>query len=167
MRGNTAMTEPHVDGNGNKHWRNADGLQHRENNLPAYIGNDGIKAWRVDEFIPKALDFYRWSEKPIGGLYFRPIEIVRFLTHPESMKAWHKRLDDPEYQHYISNKQYPILEQDACFVGLPVRRSTPDDTGKFYLNVGSTRLDLQDLGLGSKPAPLLADFLRFFLRLRP
>jgi glycine oxidase len=65
-------------------------------------GRRYVKAWRVDEFIPTALSFYRWSESLLGAVYF--------LTHPESLKAWHKRLDDPEYEAYISNKQYPELE---------------------------------------------------------
>ncbi len=73
-------------------------------------GRRYVKAWRVDEFIPKALEFYRWTETHLKQVYFTPIEIVRFLSHAESMKAWHKRLDDEEYQSYISDRQYPILE---------------------------------------------------------
>ncbi len=73
-------------------------------------GRRYVKAWRVDEFVPKALDFYRWSESLLGSTYFFPIEIVRFLTHPESKKAWYRRLDDPEYHQYISIKHYPELD---------------------------------------------------------
>lgn len=74
-------------------------------------GRRYVKAWRIDEYIPKALDFYRWTEELFGMQYFESIEIVRFLSHPESLKAWHKRLDDPEYDAYISDKQYPELQQ--------------------------------------------------------
>lgn len=73
-------------------------------------GRRYVKAWRVDEFVPKALDFYRWSESLLGQTYFYPIEIVRFLTHPESKKAWYKRLDDSEYSEYISVRHYPELD---------------------------------------------------------
>ena len=73
-------------------------------------GRRYVKAWRVDEFVPKALDFYRWSESLLGETFFYPIEIVRFLMHPESKKAWYKRLDDPEYSQYISVRHYPELE---------------------------------------------------------
>ncbi len=74
-------------------------------------GRRYVKAWRVDEFIPKALSFYRWTESFLNEVFFTPIEIVRFLTHPESLKAWHKRLGDQEYETYISDRQYPSLDK--------------------------------------------------------
>lgn len=73
-------------------------------------GRRYVKAWRIDEFVAKALDFYRWTESIVGGEYFFPVEIVRYLSHPESKIAWEKRLEDPEYTAYISDKKYSRLD---------------------------------------------------------
>ncbi len=74
-------------------------------------GRRYVKAWRIDEFVPKALDFYSWTEDLLGGKYFFPVEIVRYLSNPEFRNAWNKRLEDPEYQAYISDKTTPQLDQ--------------------------------------------------------
>ncbi len=74
-------------------------------------GRRYVKAWRIDEFVPVALDFYRWSESILDQQYFFPIEIVRHLSHPEGQVAWMKRLEDPEYTKYIAQSR--DLERDA------------------------------------------------------
>ncbi len=73
-------------------------------------GRRYVKAWKIDEFIPKALDFYRWTEQLVGGEYFFPLEIVRYLPHAEGIAAWERRLDDPDYTAYISSIKYPHLD---------------------------------------------------------
>lgn len=74
-------------------------------------GRRYVKAWRIDEYISKALDFYRWSEELLGMDYFFPVEIIRFLSSEEARSAWDKRLDDPEYDAYVSNKKYQLLDE--------------------------------------------------------
>lgn len=74
-------------------------------------GRRYVKAWRIDEYVSKALDFYRWSEELMGSDYFFPVEIIRFLSSDEARKAWDKRLEDPEYDAYISNKKYQLLDE--------------------------------------------------------
>jgi hypothetical protein len=73
-------------------------------------GRRYVKAWMIEEFISSALDFYRWTEELIGGEYFFPVEIVRFLSNQEAHNAWNKRLDDPEYAAYISRNTYKALD---------------------------------------------------------
>lgn len=73
-------------------------------------GRRYVKAWMIDELVTKALDFYRWSESILGAEFFFPIEIVRYLSHPEAKIAWEKRLKDQDYSNYISNKSYPVLD---------------------------------------------------------
>jgi glycine/D-amino acid oxidase-like deaminating enzyme len=74
-------------------------------------GRRYVKAWRIDEYVSKALDFYRWSEELLGNGYFFPVEIIRFLSSQEARRAWDKRLEDPEYDAYVSNKQYQFLDE--------------------------------------------------------
>lgn len=106
-------------------------------------GRRYVKAWRIDEFIEKSLDFYTWSESLLEEQYFFPIEIVRFLSHPESQKAWHKRLDDPEYAAYISDKKSAELESLGRPYGIL--------TGGYRLDtpgwIGAVRNFLKEKGL--------------------
>ena len=67
-------------------------------------GRRYVKAWRIDEFLSHAKDFYHWSEPILGGHYFFPVDIVRYLAHPEARIAYTKRLGDPEYETYISEQ---------------------------------------------------------------
>jgi glycine oxidase len=73
-------------------------------------GRKYVKSWMIDEFIASALDFYQWTEEILGNRYFFPVDIVRFLSHPEALAAWDKRKKDPEYQNYISEKRLEELD---------------------------------------------------------
>lgn len=73
-------------------------------------GRRYVKAWRIDEFLAHAREFYHWTEDILGAQYFFPVEIVRYLAHPEAKIAYTRRLDDPEYAAYISSKTTPLLD---------------------------------------------------------
>ena len=73
-------------------------------------GRRYVKAWRIDEYVDKALEFYRWSETLFSKQYFFPVEIIRFLSSEEARRAWDKRLEDAEYDAYVSNKKYDFLD---------------------------------------------------------
>ena len=73
-------------------------------------GRRYVKAWRIDEYIASALDFYRWTEDLFQKNFFYPVEIVRFLSNEEARKAWEKRGEDETYAAYISDKKYDVLE---------------------------------------------------------
>jgi glycine/D-amino acid oxidase-like deaminating enzyme len=74
-------------------------------------GRKYVKSWMIDELLAAAIDFYEWSEGLFGKKYFFPVEIVRFLSHPEALIAWEKRSQDPEYAAYISQKKTEALDQ--------------------------------------------------------
>lgn len=74
-------------------------------------GRKYVKSWMIDEFIDSALDFYRWTEEELWEPYFFPVDIVRFLSHPEALIAWEMRKSDPEYARYISDKRYEELDR--------------------------------------------------------
>src|SRR5687768_1573757 len=69
-------------------------------------GRKYVKSWMIDEFIASSLDFYGWTEELLGKKYFHPVDIVRFLSHPEALLAWESRKGDPDYVNYISDKRY-------------------------------------------------------------
>lgn len=74
-------------------------------------GRRYVKAWMIDELVDKALDFYRWTEDIVGKQYFFPIEIVRSLANPEYTMNWEKRLQDPEYAAYISDRRFSFPDR--------------------------------------------------------
>jgi glycine oxidase len=106
-------------------------------------GRRYVKAWMVDELVTKALDFYRWTEGVLDDSFFFPVEIVRYLSHPEAKLAWEKRLKDPEYADYISNKKYAILDE--------LNRPYGILTGGYRLDtpgwIGAVRSFLQTKGM--------------------
>ena len=106
-------------------------------------GRRYVKAWRIDEYVSTALDFYRWSEELLGNDYFFPVEIIRFLSSEEARRAWEKRLEDPEYDAYVSNKKYQLLDEMDRPYGIL--------TGGYRLDtpgwVTATRRFLLDKGL--------------------
>lgn len=74
-------------------------------------GRKYVKSWMIDEFIASAIDFYSWTESLLQDRYFTPVEIVRFLSHPEALNAWESRLKDPDYHVYISDKRTEHLDK--------------------------------------------------------
>lgn len=73
-------------------------------------GRRYVLAWMADELLYHAISFYQWTEELLQDRWFFPVEIVRFLKNEEAHKAWHKRLSDPEYTRFISNKTYPEVD---------------------------------------------------------
>lgn len=65
----------------------------------------------IDEFLISAHAFYSWTEELMSAKYFHPVEIARFLSHPEAITAWEKRSKDPEYANYLSNKRYEAFDR--------------------------------------------------------
>jgi glycine/D-amino acid oxidase-like deaminating enzyme len=68
-------------------------------------GRRYVKTWRIDELLPCAVDFYRWSEALLQATFFHEVEIIRFLSNEEANNAWRSRMDDPAYQPFLSLKR--------------------------------------------------------------
>lgn len=100
-------------------------------------GRKYVKSWMIDEFIDSALDFYCWSEELLGKKYFHPVDIVRFLSHPEALLAWEKRKGDPAYHDYISNKKYEELDRLGRPYGIL--------TGGYRLDAKNWLMDVRQL----------------------
>ena len=52
------------------------------------------KSWRVDEFIPKAKDFYREVEAATGSQFFDSIKIRRFFSSEQEKQSWHQKQEE-------------------------------------------------------------------------
>jgi hypothetical protein len=74
-------------------------------------GRRYVKAWNIETYIETAKEFYGWTEEVLGKLFFKEIEIVRFLSNAEAAKAWQHRAEDPGYSHYISSKTNSAIDE--------------------------------------------------------
>jgi hypothetical protein len=57
------------------------------------------------------IDFYTWTENLLGGTYFFPVDIVRFLSNDEARDAWKKRSMILSTWHIFQIKDLPELDQ--------------------------------------------------------
>jgi len=81
-------------------------------------GRRYVKAWMIDLLIDKAIEFYGWTESLLDKKYFFPVDIIRFLSNPEAIAAWERRLDDEDYRAYISGKRFPEMDQSGRKYGI-------------------------------------------------
>ncbi|HZV71592.1 MAG TPA: FAD-dependent oxidoreductase [Saprospiraceae bacterium] len=92
-------------------------------------GRRYVKAWMIDELLEKATEFYKWTEQLLGNQYFFPVDIIRFLSNHDASEAWNKRMEDPGYGVYISNKRFEYLDDLQKPYGIVIggyRLDTPD-----------------------------------------
>lgn len=66
-----------------------------------------LKSWRVDDLLPVAMDFYAQAEQLLGMTLQQPLEILRIFPDAAARLRWDERMQQPEFQPYLSNKQLP------------------------------------------------------------
>jgi glycine oxidase len=59
------------------------------------------KSWRVDEFLPAAVQFYASIAAELGNNYYEPIAIRRGFSHLQEAETWEKKQLDPTYSPYL------------------------------------------------------------------
>lgn len=59
------------------------------------------KSWRVDEFLPKARQFYENLETTSQSSIIVDKPIRRLFAHPQEKEEWLKRQEDPEFSDYL------------------------------------------------------------------
>lgn len=74
-------------------------------------GRRYVKAWNIDTYIEVSKEFYSWTAEVLGKNFFKEIEIIRFLSNTEALKAWQHRSEDPEYKKYISAKKNSAIDE--------------------------------------------------------
>lgn len=65
-------------------------------------GRRYVKSWMIDDLIPKAISSYRELENLLKIKVVYEQSIIRVLYEDQHVKAWNKRLSNPEYQQYIN-----------------------------------------------------------------
>ena len=66
-----------------------------------------LKSWRVDELLPVAMDFYARAEQLLGKPLLQPLEILRVFPDAAARLRWDERMQQPEFQSYLSDKKLP------------------------------------------------------------
>lgn len=69
------------------------------------------KSWRVDDFLPYALDFYKKLENATGITVFNPIRIRRLFSHQQERDFWLRYQNDPGYMDYLE----PLNSDDDAY----------------------------------------------------
>lgn len=72
------------------------------------------KSWRVDEFLPVAVDFYTNLSRCWGNNYYEPIPIRRAFSHQQEKETWLERQNWGDYVPYMKT----IDEKDDNFTGV-------------------------------------------------
>lgn len=69
-----------------------------------------VKTWRLDEFYPAALEFYRWIESETGSeLYFeKPIQ--RLFKNADEQEQFNQRIKEPGFADYVLEAGVPNKE---------------------------------------------------------
>jgi glycine/D-amino acid oxidase-like deaminating enzyme len=60
-------------------------------------------SWRVDEFLPAALDLYHSVEKNLGQKFYHERPLVRLFAEPREADWWRGRLGDPALQQWVES----------------------------------------------------------------
>lgn len=72
------------------------------------------KSWRVDEFLPVAVDFYTNLGKSWGNNYYEPIPIRRAFSHQQEKETWLERQNWEDYDPFMKT----IDGEDENFAGV-------------------------------------------------
>jgi glycine/D-amino acid oxidase-like deaminating enzyme len=67
-----------------------------------------LKSWRVDEFLPYALEFYIKIGKYTNADFFHHLPMRRGFAHQQETELWETKQNSEEYRHYLSE----ISEED-------------------------------------------------------
>ena len=60
------------------------------------------KSWRVDEFLPSLVSFYRIVEEDSGVSFFRPIQIRRVFSSEQERQLWESKQPQAAFQDYMN-----------------------------------------------------------------
>jgi len=63
------------------------------------------KSWRVDEFLPFAIDFYKEAEAATESQFFNSIKIRRFFASEQEKKYWLRKQEEEPYKKYLSPEE--------------------------------------------------------------
>ncbi|HBW86869.1 MAG TPA: hypothetical protein DEF82_09065 [Crocinitomicaceae bacterium] len=59
------------------------------------------KSWRLDEFMPTAIEFYKELELQLNVKFYHPISIYRCFSSLQEKTWWNEKSAEPEYSNYL------------------------------------------------------------------
>lgn len=95
------------------------------------------KSWRVDEFIPYAIDFYQSIERLTDSSFFHPVTIRRFFSSEQERGFWLQRQGTDAYAAYM----HEVSDEDETAVPYANQFGSGRVKNSFYLNT-NTLLDV-------------------------
>lgn len=69
------------------------------------------KSWRLDEFMPYLIEFYRDLEKEVGSAFFHPVKIRRMFSNDHERDLWLKKEEYEEFKPYM----HPVTKEDLSY----------------------------------------------------
>jgi glycine oxidase len=83
-------------------------------------------SWRLQEFLPVAIAFYRTVERELNTPLLHSMPLVRLLPDAKALQKWQSAVNDPEIQSFLSDPQpTPLVD--------PARIRMPEDGGGFEI----------------------------------
>ena len=71
--------------------------------LNPITGKQFSASWRLAEFLPEAVDFYRQCETRLGGRFWHPMPIQRLAAEPAEVEKILRKLEHPDIAPWIAN----------------------------------------------------------------
>lgn len=106
------------------------------------------KSWRVDEFLPEAVRFYRELERSTQCKFFKEIKIRRFFASEQEKKYWDEKQKTTEYQNYLSpseNLKRPYSNSDKKWGSGIVKNAYRVDAAYFMKEIQTLLLSRKSL----------------------
>lgn len=88
------------------------------------------KSWRVDEYIPYAIEFYQQIEQLNNSSFFFPITIRRFFSSEQERGFWLDRQSKEAYSAYMT----PVTAEDETVFPYANQFGSGRVKNSFYLN---------------------------------
>ncbi|MCF6311756.1 MAG: FAD-binding oxidoreductase [Verrucomicrobiales bacterium] len=77
-----------------------------------------VKTWRLDDFYPCALEFYRWIETQCRSQFYFEKPIQRLFKNQSEQQLFQQRMQDPGFSQYVLSQELIETQNlDAAFGG--------------------------------------------------
>lgn len=68
-------------------------------------------SWRVDELLPRAMEFYQRIEKILGAKLFHGLPLVRLFNEPREVQWWRGRANEAGLHQWVDNEAALVDER--------------------------------------------------------
>ncbi len=111
------------------------------------------KSWRVDEFLPYLVDFYRQLEQETNRSFLHPITIRRLFSHAQERDLWLEKQDHPDFENYM----LPLTDTDNGY-STCINQFGSGRVKNSYSVDANTFLDAAKVVIGDKGKLVTEDF---------